>query len=428
MRRLTSRTALVALMAVGVVGALLLLLSILKSPVIFGLRDDFKHAIPHQAVPDGVASLSAEACGVCHREIYDEWKTSIHAQAFVDPFFQAYWRKDKHIWVCLNCHTPLQNQQPEVITGLQGGRVNRPVSHPNPDFDPSLQREGVTCAACHVRDGVILGPFGDSVAPHPTRYDPRFRSTDICYTCHAVPSDRFQFYNGGPCATFMEFEAGPYKAKGYICQTWHMPEVERQMATDGPIRKGRRHLWRGGHDPEQVKRALTVGLTADRGELRSGERTTWTLSLTNSGAGHMVPTGDPDRYLLAEIEVRDAQGRVVASRRETIRRWIVWWPVIYEYRDTRIPPLENRDVALSYTLPKGGGNFTLTARVSYHFMTARQYERLQTRYGLDVEKPYVFTVYEEQVPLREGTVQRQAAARPPQPRCAPGDGQTEQVG
>ena len=428
MRRLTSRAARFALVAVGVVGALLLLISILKSPVIFGLRDDIKHAIPHQAVPEGVASLSAEACGVCHRAIYDEWKTSIHAQAFTDPFFQAYWRKDKHIWVCLNCHTPLQNQQPEVITDLRGGRINRPVSHPNPDFDPSLQREGVTCAGCHVRDGVILGPYGDSVAPHPTRYDPRFRSTEICYTCHAVPSDRFQFYNGGPCATFMEFEAGPYKAKGYICQTCHMPEVERQMATGGPVRQGRRHLWRGGHDQDQLKRAMTVALTADQPVLTAGRRTTWTLTLTNSGAGHMLPTGDPDRYLLTELEIRDGRGRVVASRRSTIRRWILWWPVIYEYRDTRIPPLASRDLTIAYAVPNPDEELTLTARVSYYFMTDRQYRRLQTDYGLDVEKPYVFTLYEERVPLREGAPQRQATVRPPRPRCAPEQTHADETG
>lgn len=77
-----------------------------KPVVIFGLREDYAHAIPHQKVPDGLVSLKAEACGVCHVDIYSEWKTSIHAQAYTDPFFQAYWTKDKRIWVCLNCHTP----------------------------------------------------------------------------------------------------------------------------------------------------------------------------------------------------------------------------------------------------------------------------------------------------------------------------------
>ena len=52
-----------------------------KPVVIFGLRDDYAHAIPFQKIPDGLASLKAESCGQCHREIYEEWKTSIHAHA-----------------------------------------------------------------------------------------------------------------------------------------------------------------------------------------------------------------------------------------------------------------------------------------------------------------------------------------------------------
>src|SRR5574341_122052 len=425
MRRLVSRAGLVLLLALG---AALALLTFLKSPVIFGLRDDIKRAIPQQAVPSGVSGLSAEACAVCHREIYEEWKTSIHSQAFVDPFFQAYWTKDRHIWVCLNCHAPLQNQQPTVVTGLRGGRINRPEAHPNPDYDEALQHEGITCAACHVRDGVILGPFDDAVAPHPTKYDPRYRSTEICYTCHAVPSDRFQFYNGGPCATFMEFEAGPYKAKGYICQNCHMPEVERAMAEGGPVRKGRRHLWRGGHDPEQLKRAFTAVLTADEPSLAGGRKTTWTLTMTNSGAGHMLPTGDPDRYFLAEIEVRDRTGRVVASNSATIRRWIIWWPVIYEYRDTRIPPLASRDLTLAYQVPEADQGLTVTARVSYHFMTDGQYQRLKTKYGLAVDKSYAFTLYEQTLPLRAGEAVPQVAQSAVTPSCGTAGHGTDEIG
>jgi hypothetical protein len=418
MRRFRSRTTIITLVAAGAVGGILLVLTLLKSPVIFGLREDIARAIPTQAVPAGVGGLSAEACGACHREIYDEWKTSIHSQAFVDPFFQAYWRKDKHIWVCLNCHTPLQNQQAEVVAWSPGVRVDRAEKRPNPDFDAALQHEGITCAACHVRDGVIEGPYDDSVAPHPTRYAERFRTTEICYTCHAVPSDRLQFYNGGPCATFMEYEAGPYKAKGYICQNCHMPEVERVMAEGGPVRKGRRHLWRGGHDPEQLNRALTAALTADEPTLTAGRRTTWTLTMTNSGAGHMLPTGDPDRYLLAELEVRDKTGRVVSSQRDTIRRWLIWWPVIYEYRDTRIAPLASRDLTLAYDVPADDEGVTLTARVSYRFMTDRQYQRLKTKYGMQVDKTYVIPLYEQTLPLRSGETMPQVAQATTPPSCA----------
>ncbi|MFO0767868.1 MAG: multiheme c-type cytochrome [Nitrospiraceae bacterium] len=67
-----------------------------KPVVIFGLRSDYAHAIPFQKVPEGLTSLKAESCGSCHREIYEEWKSSIHAHAYEDPFFQAYLTKDKN--------------------------------------------------------------------------------------------------------------------------------------------------------------------------------------------------------------------------------------------------------------------------------------------------------------------------------------------
>jgi hypothetical protein len=51
----------------------------IKPVVIFGLRSDYARAIPFQKIPEGLTSLKAESCGECHREIYDEWKTSIHA-------------------------------------------------------------------------------------------------------------------------------------------------------------------------------------------------------------------------------------------------------------------------------------------------------------------------------------------------------------
>src|SRR5439155_1218236 len=86
-----------------------------------------------------LSCLKAEECGKCHREIYEEWKTSYHAQAFADPFFRAYWRKDGEVWICLNCHTPLANQQPALVTEVPRNRVEKAVTAPNPDYDQALQ-------------------------------------------------------------------------------------------------------------------------------------------------------------------------------------------------------------------------------------------------------------------------------------------------
>ncbi len=375
----------------------------LRPRVIFGLREDFAHAIPLQKVPAGIPSLKAEDCGKCHREIYEEWKTSYHAKAYTDPFFRAYWRKDGEVWICLNCHTPLANQQTELIGEIPRNRIEKAVKTPNPDFDQALREEGITCAGCHVRDGVIVGPFDDSVAPHPTKFDPKFRSTEICYRCHQVPKGAFQFYDVGPCGTFPEYEGAYFtKERNMICQSCHMPEVQRPMADGGPIRQGRKHLWRGGHDPEQIKSALAVQLAADPPDLKPGTPATFTLTLINAGAGHKLPTGDPDRYFTVEFQVLDRTGRVVKEQTDSMGRWIMWQPVIVDLYDNRLPPLASRDYRFRFRLPESSDSLAglqLQARVRYHILTDKAYETLKTKYGMQGDHPYNFTIYERTVPL-----------------------------
>ncbi len=382
----------------------------IKPVVIFGLRDEYAHAIPFQNVPEGLTSLSAESCGQCHREIYEEWKGSIHAHAYEDPFFQAYWKKDKNIWVCLNCHTPLENQQPTLIKEIPRGRVEQAVQAPNPRYDPAYQRESVTCAACHVRDGVIHGPYEDSAAPHPTRFDPGFRTARICSRCHNVVSGPAQFYNVGPCGTYAEYEGKFFmQERGYICQSCHMPEVDRSVAEGGPIRRGRRHLWRGGHDPDMIKQAIAVEVKAD--PVTPGPRADmgFQLTLINAGAGHKIPTGDPDRHFTVEFEVQDASHRVLARQAHTVGRWILWQPAIVELYDNRLMPLASREYRFTYRMPDRAEGLTLHTRVRYHILTDGQHEMLRTKYGLRGDDPYAFVVYERRFPL-DGTLSAALAA------------------
>jgi hypothetical protein len=401
-------------------GAIYLYYTEVKPVVIFGLRSDYAHAIPYQKVPAGIESLKAESCGACHKEIYEEWKTSIHAKAFEDPFFQAYWKKDNNIWVCLNCHTPLENQQPTLIKEIPRGRVEKAAETPNPHYDAAYQKEAITCAACHVRDGVIYGPFDDSAAPHPTKFDPNFRTAQVCYRCHNVVSGPAQFYNVGPCGTYAEYE-GKYfmQERGFICQTCHMPEVERPMARGGPIRQGRRHLWRGGHDPEMIKQAVAVRVQAEPAAPKPGDRVTFTATLINAGAGHKIPTGDPDRHVTVEFFVQEKNGRIVSQQADTMGRWILWQPVVLEVHDNRLLPLASRAYTFDTRVPERADGLTLTVRVRYHILTDGQHEMLTTKYGLTGDDPYRFVIYERTLPLSgELTAALDRESRYPQMACA----------
>lgn len=389
-----------AILVVTLLFVYMLYRTFIYSPVIFGLRDDFKEAVPFQIIPSGLSGIRAEDCGICHMEIYEEWKTSYHARAFVDPFFQAFWRKDKNIWICLNCHSPLVNQQPWMIKGVKGGSIGRPVKETNSNYDGEFQKEGITCAACHLRDGVILGPYKDSSAPHPTKYDPRFRTTEICYSCHQVPGGPFQFYNGAPCATYLEFEENPYARKGYLCQTCHMPSVLRPGAVGTSPRAGGRHLWMGGHYDEMLKKAVEVKLEPDKERYGPGDTARFTLTLTNKGAGHKIPTGDPDRHYTVRFSIVNSDGKILKEKVYTIGRWILWWPVIVEVYENRVLPLKSYACTFEYRLPKNEVEGShLIAEVTYHIMTERTHNKLKRKYGLTGDDPYSLVVYSQRMPL-----------------------------
>lgn len=77
------------------------------------------------------------------------------------------------------------------------------------------------------------------------------------------------------------------------------------------MRKSGRHLWKGGHFPDMIKRAITVKVKTDKEIHRPGERARFTVTLTNAGAGHRIPTGDPDRFFTVRFRVVDGEGKVL---------------------------------------------------------------------------------------------------------------------
>ena len=53
-----------------------------------------------------------------------------------------------------------------------------------------------------------------------------------------------------------EVTAGKLRPLG--CVQCHMPLAKRPLVDGGVVRNTRQHLWRGGHDPAMVEKALTV--------------------------------------------------------------------------------------------------------------------------------------------------------------------------
>jgi hypothetical protein len=120
---------------------------------------------------------------------------------------------------------------------------------------------------------------------------------------------------------------------------------------------GRRHFFRGIHDPDTVRRAAswTFDVTpwADGAKAR--------MTLTNVGAGHSLPT-----YVVPEIwmriELKDRAGATLASVEHRIARKVTFegddWT---EISDTRLAPDET--ATLEYTGPMPRHAVSIVGRV-----------------------------------------------------------------
>lgn len=114
----------------------------------FGKDRPFAPSLAHTATNgafDARSLAGSETCGAsgCHTEIYDEWKTSAHRYAAMDPIFQgiqnvmAKQNGPESTRYCGGCHDPIslfsgtKNIFAENLTGLQG------------------YNEGISCLACH---------------------------------------------------------------------------------------------------------------------------------------------------------------------------------------------------------------------------------------------------------------------------------------
>ncbi len=377
-----------------IVALLVLLLAGAKAPAqvkIFGYW--WENPLPYQAVPQGLESLSARHCGVCHQEIYREWQASAHAHALSDLQFQAEMKKSPEVgWLCLNCHTPLENQIERIAISVRNGSTHQPVFRTNVRFDRELHEDAVTCAVCHVRNGVILGPYGDSKAPHPVRQDRRLLTADVCTMCHQATAA----YTDTLVCTFdtgAEWKSGPYAARGQACSSCHMPAVERPVAPGGPQRSSRRHFFFGGKIPKELhlsqperdayalyRPGLSVEIVSAG---RSAGKTVVTLKLKNARAGHMLPTGDPERFIRVDAELVSA-GKVVETQSLRIGQQWEWWHKARKLGDNRLKPLEERVEKVAFHTAQRA---TLRVSVSNCRLSQQnaRYHNLNGRYPLEAK-------------------------------------------
>lgn len=226
--------------------------------------------------------LRAAACLGCHPAAHADWAVSRHGLAWRNAIFQREYR-DRPLEWCVHCHAPLVEQLTEVRGG--GG---------------ALADEGVNCASCHLRAGRMVARTRAPGSPHDTEVRADFGGAAYCAGCH-----QFNF----PLIAPDPRGRGPGRVTGYtrhpmqdtVAQHARGPHADKECLS---CHRGeaRSHRFPGGHDADMLARAVRMETC------RSG--TTLMVDLTNSGAGHNVPTGDLHRHLVLRAWTPSAPERL----------------------------------------------------------------------------------------------------------------------
>jgi hypothetical protein len=304
------------------------------------------------------ASLAPQDCGACHTAQYADWRTSLHAHA-IGPsiLWQLALMNQAEANRCLRCHAPLAEQK--ALMALDQGWPNRPRGAPPPHVPPDLHRQGLVCAACHVRAHERFGPPRQGPAPAgaPSHggfiTSAAFEDSRFCATCHQFAPDGRRVNGKLLENTYEEWRASPAARAGRNCQSCHMP--------------GRRHLWRGIHDPETVGQSLRRELTVTRLDNATARAV---ARLRPREVGHYFPTyAVPKLYVTLHLQCATCADRELA--RHTIGRTLDV-DLTRELADTRLPP--DGELVLNADFPVPPGNTRVELRVEV--APGEHYERM----------------------------------------------------
>jgi hypothetical protein len=250
----------------------------------------------------------------------------------------------------MTCHAPLGEQMPFMAKATDS-REKSPAK--NPHFDSQLQLQGITCAACHVRQHQRFGPPKAKGASAPTyppgmpdhggvQRTPYFEKAEFCKDCHQFDPKNSLLVNGKPLQdTYREWKNSVWGKGEAGCQECHMPN--------------RRHLWKGIHDAEWVRSGVRMETQITKGGSTPGSSVELKVEVINAAVGHKFPT-----YITAKVFVRavllDQSSKTLPG---TQQERIIGWDARFEggewreYFDTRIPPGERFQEIFRWNLPSG---------------------------------------------------------------------------
>jgi hypothetical protein len=369
---------------------------------------------------------SEKACGNCHPMIVSQWANNAHGGAISNArFFSLYNGTNMSGTVnvepgyqidfpgttgnCASCHAPSAGVDGYLTTDMNAVR--------------GVITAGVSCDFCHKVGGAHLDPVSGSVYPNapgtlslrvlrppdgdniffgpyddipdPDTYLPLTQQSQFCAACH-----QFSFWGTPIYESYTEWLASPYADQGVTCQDCHMPPTGDEYYALPEV---------GGlpHSPESIPSHLqlgamnedllqnTVSMTVDIQE--AGGQMMVTVAITNTQAGHHIPTDHPGRHLILSVQAFDGNGGSLAqlggavvpdwggaqaglpgkSYAKVLRDAVTgaypvvsYWKQSFIRSDNRIPALASDISTYTFALPQG----TVTGTVEVELLFRRTFQ------------------------------------------------------
>jgi hypothetical protein len=166
-----------------------------------------------------------------------------------------------------------------------------------------------------------------------------------------------------------------------------MPQIKRTLTETSPVsRPTRRHLWRGsgiakfiGEEDEALRffqSGLEFVITFSKNQYILGEEVTVTVAYSNQRAGHNIPTGDPERFIIIFFRLINEKGTIIHQEYIRIGQVWEWVPKPKKISDNSMKPLERRTIDINFKLPEKINR--------YFFTVVVENNRLKEQYAKDM--------------------------------------------
>jgi hypothetical protein len=360
-------------------------------------------------------------CGNCHAPILPQWQANAHGGAVSNPRFYSLYNGTDLTGTavispgfkldfpgvtgnCANCHAPATAANAPFTTDMNAVR--------------GQSAAGIQCDFCHKVGGIYLNPATGTPYPNapgvlslrllrppngeqiflgpyddvkdPDTFLPEMAQSSYCAACHS-----FSFWGTPIYQSYNEWLSSSYAADGITCQSCHMPPNGDHYFVPPerggfwhPAEKIPSHLDLGLKDTSFMTNTVTMSVTAQS----NGNTIIVTVTLTNAGAGHHVPTDHPGRHMILTVTAVDEQGQALHLQSgPTVPAWggaqaglpgkafakilkdavtgefpvVSYWKQTFIVSDNRIPARGSDTSIYTFAAPPGGGAIVVSGALLF---------------------------------------------------------------